>query len=702
MTAPRTADAAGSLGRMPYDVVAFSDDTFFEALASHYDERVAPHDERARHRYVTREQLEMHRQAHYIARYLHRINVRTMVVEREYTDPHFLDDVAAYYVRSHEDYPRRCIRLHFFASEFDAERFRKELLSPTTVVVDDTRSTSFLQAHYMGFVVVRPLPVAIIGRTVLATYPSKPGRVYPGVMRYTAHLFGTELMVESLAYQQQDTVLAACATVALWSSFQKASHLFGTAAPTPAEITNAANSAVFSTRSLPSRGLTLQQMSRAIAEFGLEPEVVECKPDTPIISLICAYLDLGLPVVVNVDIETYQPHAITVVGYSLADTPRREPEYEAPNLAFIPQSGRRVDQLYVHDDNSGPFTKLYIRPRFPAPPIASTSESAPKATEGLGATAPTARRTVPERVWRDRTADDGPGDQEGGEARLRDAIPVETAPTDARAGIPSAESALEEVPPAEEARPMETSLPVVAPLAARTASASDVSAELAASAAAEVVAPLIAPAVARRAEVDDTAQSLTLDDVKRMVRTAVSMGLERLVAPKPLVYFEAPKEWPRQDDPSIPARIEPRQIIIPVYHKIRLAFLDLQTWLMEMSVILPQAIEDYTERAEWRTSLTTLTTFKSQVRGGPLPDEERERILVGRLPRFVWRSTLYEANEPRMELVFDATGMKRSFPLLDVLYYDDVFRAEFRRWVRNEEVSGLLSRHLREFLQAKT
>jgi hypothetical protein len=154
---------------------------------------------------------------------------------------------------------------------------------------------------YLGFIVVRPLPRAIIGRTILATYGSDGGRRnYTCTRKYKVNLFGIELSIEkSLAFQEQDTVVAACATVSLWSCFHKTSDLFGTLSPRPAVITQAANQVVPQARSFPSNGLVVQQMCNAIRYVGLEPEVIDvkrAKKNLPLITLIYAHLRMGSPI----------------------------------------------------------------------------------------------------------------------------------------------------------------------------------------------------------------------------------------------------------------------------------------------------------------------------------------------------------------------------------------------------------------------
>src|SRR2546426_772477 len=278
----------------PFAVLPFTDDNFFESVRSDF---------------LLRSQAAEHPRARYLCEYLKVIKAQTIVVEHDYTDGAYLDDYAHYYVKSFADYRRRCRRLHFFSRVFSKEELQVRLFG------DDPERT--LQGSYLGFIVARPLPQAIIGRTAIATYPDDGGRRhYPVRLDYDANLFGTPLRINSLAFQEQDKVLAACATTALWSAFQKCADLFGTIAPSPAEITRLANTTESRSRALPSRGLTLGQMCRATNSVGLEAEVFRCTASLPLASLIYAYVSAGVPVVLLVDIET-EGHAITINGFSL-------------------------------------------------------------------------------------------------------------------------------------------------------------------------------------------------------------------------------------------------------------------------------------------------------------------------------------------------------------------------------------------------
>lgn len=304
------------------------------------------------------------RVAQYIFRYLEELEAKTIVVENIYTDGDYLEDYAAYYVRCFNAYHRHCKRIHLFSSSFDEAEFKR-------LIVRDIADDAFesIIGSYLGFIVARPLPNAVVGRTVLSTYPSDEGRrQYTSLRRYRANLFGLKLAIDSLAFQEQDTVLAACATVALWSAFHKTSDLFGTFAPRPAEITKLANGAGSDSRAIPSHGLSLSQMAHAVRSVGLEPEVVTAAPSTPLVSVIYSHLKLGLPVVLLVEIESQGFHALTITGYSMVKERAISSEV-GQGWVTPPFSGLRINEFYAHDDQIGPFSRLRI--------VSSTSEEYP-------------------------------------------------------------------------------------------------------------------------------------------------------------------------------------------------------------------------------------------------------------------------------------------------------------------------------------
>ncbi|MCU0288478.1 MAG: hypothetical protein MUF15_19045 [Acidobacteria bacterium] len=223
------------------------------------------------------------------------IEAKTIVVENGYIDRDFLEDFSAYYVRCFTDYKRKCTRLHFFNNKFFQDEFDFFLEKYEPSFAND------LYKGYLGFIVLKPLPQTIIGRTCLKTYKyttlSGDKRVFPIIRENKVNLCGITLSVKSLAFQEQDSVVSACATSALWSAFQVTAKLFQHKVLSPVEITkSAAEHFALEERPFPNKGLTIMQMVHAVRKLDMEPLRVDVKNDEYILkSSIYAYLTYDIP-----------------------------------------------------------------------------------------------------------------------------------------------------------------------------------------------------------------------------------------------------------------------------------------------------------------------------------------------------------------------------------------------------------------------
>lgn len=332
-----------------FGVVPYSVDTLVALLAQSSD--TAPNVVRGK----------MHRV--YFEEYFRALDTRTIVIECDYVDHDYLEDYAAYYVRCFQEYKRKTVRLHFFSNAFTEAEFKGLLTDEASAL-----RANDLQAGYLGFVIVKPLPGATIGRSCLKTYPDENGRRhFPLLRTYEIGLFGLKLTVESLAFQQQDTVVAACATSALWTCFQGTGKRFQHAIPSPVEITQAATDHVpddllaTGARTLPNAGLTATQMAFAIRAATLEPHVVGTPDPYILSSTLYAYLRCGIPSILLFQLhditETDQHrlggHAVAVTGFSLGrGTTQPHP------MTGLQLRSSRIDKLYAHDDQIGPFARM--------------------------------------------------------------------------------------------------------------------------------------------------------------------------------------------------------------------------------------------------------------------------------------------------------------------------------------------------------
>lgn len=295
------------------------------------------------------------------------LKAKTIFIEEGYVSKDFLHDYASYYALCFEPYPKVCRRVHFFDNEITEEEFQEMILKP------ENENGEFWE-HYIGFVVVKPIPGKVIGYTVLKTYSSSEtitDRNFWGLRDYCIHLLGNEIKLKSLAFQEQDSVLAACATTAIWSMLNKAAVDFHTILKSPSQITKDADNVSYDgSRLFPNRGLNVLQICQAIFNSGLVSEVKQANinitlkgESVNVVSneylkkIIAAYSPIGIPIILVVKVPTdgvHGLHAITVSGFKstaiVPVAPSDEPKFISNN----------IDRIYAHDDQWGPFTRVNL------------------------------------------------------------------------------------------------------------------------------------------------------------------------------------------------------------------------------------------------------------------------------------------------------------------------------------------------------
>jgi hypothetical protein len=307
--------------------------------------------------------IESKRIIKYLDGYLRKLGAKKILVENNYIENDYLEDLASYYVKCFSDIPRKCTRLHFFSTDFDDTYFQDSLKLKVVYHNDsqgkyENEKIKNLKDAYLGFIVLKPLPQTVIGRTCLKTYRTEnDGKNYPIIRTYEANIFGHTFKVETLAFQEQDHVVAACATSALWCAFHATGKLFQHSIPSPAMITKmATDNLPLKTRAMPNNGLLPEQMAHAISKVGLEPELVsynraQCNNEIFLKNAIYAYLQGKIPILLLVtlveDNRDKAKHAVAVTGYSLAGG---EVIYKGVLLR-----ASRIDKIFAHDDQVGPF-----------------------------------------------------------------------------------------------------------------------------------------------------------------------------------------------------------------------------------------------------------------------------------------------------------------------------------------------------------
>lgn len=302
------------------------------------------------------------RQLEYIRGYAGELGCTALLVEPEYVDRDYMQDHSAFYAASFASYGSTCRRVHFFARIKSADVV--EVLQSVGAEMVRGREAyaaacqQFSREHYLGFSVIKPLPGSPVGRTILRTYPADPEgkdyvRRFEAIRDYSVHLLGTELSVRGLGFQQQDQGVSACATTAIWSSLQKLRDFEDVAAATPAQITaNASRYALPFGRSLPSEGLSLDQMCQGIHALGISPNLVRVESFRQARSIIFAAAISGIAPILIIRKSSGARHAVAAAGVKLSR--KHKMTIVAGASALDDMSGDLLG-VYIHDDRLGPY-----------------------------------------------------------------------------------------------------------------------------------------------------------------------------------------------------------------------------------------------------------------------------------------------------------------------------------------------------------
>lgn len=304
---------------------------------------------------VSAESIKSRNHYWYFKKYLGKekgIGAETILIEAPYVSKAYFSDFSNYYSTCHGDYKRHCKRLHFFSEEFDIDSLTKLILAEDSAKIEDI---------YLGYIVIKPLPDSLIGPTLLKTYDVKRDnkrRSYPACRDYSVSLMGKNITIRSLAYQEQDTVVAACASVAIWSALHKTSVHFQTNLPSPSEITKSAGNPFNNYgRTFPNPGLDMSQICKAIESTGLVSELIistDFDHDVELARrIVYAYCRAGLPVLLFLNFDDNRGgHLVTINGYSESEEIPSEKKKSTSLLAD------RIDKFYAHDDQIGPFARM--------------------------------------------------------------------------------------------------------------------------------------------------------------------------------------------------------------------------------------------------------------------------------------------------------------------------------------------------------
>lgn len=299
----------------------------------------------------------------YLSRYAQDLKARSVVREHVYVDRHYMDEFAGYYSRMLNPPHHTVERFHLFKRDMTDAELTSLMDSALASVAERLTTEAALSDDYLGFISVRPIPAAPIGRTVLRRLDDDEAghRDIWATTGHDVHIGNLRLRVEGLAFQQQDVAVGACATASVWSALTRVARHDGMRAPTPFEVSEAAGrKSLPYGRTMPAlSGMSMAQVCEAIRSMGFAPEAMRPwkRPEIFLLALH-TYLLSGIPVVLGLWSPADGAHAVCAVGFQSGST---NPQLQAS----ISVRSAAITKIYVHDDGVGPYarTRVFYRPQ---------------------------------------------------------------------------------------------------------------------------------------------------------------------------------------------------------------------------------------------------------------------------------------------------------------------------------------------------
>jgi len=265
--------------------------------------------------------------------------VKGILIESEYVDKDYRSTYYGFYSKKGLRYSSFCIRLHFFRAGVS--------LTPD---LELRSSSGRLEEHYIGYMVVRPTPIAPIGRTVLSVHAraNADGAIIDA--NHHVHVLGYRFEVRGFPFMQQHTDISICAHAACWSILRHYSQRYRRYAEFAVGDITLMASATNPGGLIPSRGLRVEQACRVFSQATLFPDIyTRDEFDENFYRLLNAYVESGFPVFGALH---EKQHAITIIGHGKVDREALD------NVAAPLYAWDAINSLVVIDDNYMPYLTI--------------------------------------------------------------------------------------------------------------------------------------------------------------------------------------------------------------------------------------------------------------------------------------------------------------------------------------------------------
>ena len=274
-------------------------------------------------------------------------------IEYPYVDRVFRDSYYSYFASKHNEYHRDCIRVTLYSNPIEYNQFRSK------------EYHGHLQSSFLGYIVIRPTFPNIIGRSLLSKKAFRDSNYLICQFKGNVTVNGIKLEVEGFPHSSQDGESISCAETTVWAIMEYFSNRYPDYRQClPSHIINILGN-YSKKRLLPSNGLTVDQISFALKEFGFGTYIYSRDDEgadvygAELENIISTYIESGIPIVASLENEEIG-HAVLIIGHErdpkidFATQKTRQLYYGENSIDYIDYTDI-FKRFVIQDDNLAPY-----------------------------------------------------------------------------------------------------------------------------------------------------------------------------------------------------------------------------------------------------------------------------------------------------------------------------------------------------------
>lgn len=234
-------------------------------------------------------------------------------IEYPYVDKLYRNTYYNYFSTKHKTYERDCVRLSFFKTDVNLKQLSELEL--------DSHDSDIC----LGYMIIRPIFPNFFGRGILSPTCFKYSNFSNCHLDSDILISNKRFKVRGFPFTAQDSEYMKCAETTIWETLEYFGNKYHDyKAVLPSEIINALSKYSFE-RQVPSHGLSAEQISFALKEFGFGVRLYDrsayqtsylpgISPYKDFFRILHYYVDSGIPVI-GVLSNGKTKHAVLYIGY---------------------------------------------------------------------------------------------------------------------------------------------------------------------------------------------------------------------------------------------------------------------------------------------------------------------------------------------------------------------------------------------------